>query len=146
MRRLVYLIVPTLVGWAAGSATCLSASSLLQHRSPSFEEFVLLARTAGILIVAPTYLFFVLPFSILALRLPRTDRARFAWLPMIAFVFFVGGLGTYFYLVADHLVEHVNFHANDPVRNPLLHLLPFIPYSLLVVCIAARMVPWVRRA
>jgi hypothetical protein len=64
---------------------------------------------------------------------------------MAVFVLFIGGLGTYFYLVADHLAEHVDFHAGDPIHNPLLHILPFVPYTVLVVWITATMVPWVRR-
>jgi len=111
---------------------------ILDVRPPSPQEFFSLFKAAGILIVLPTYLLITLPFSVIVSLVPG-PKFRLAWWPMFLCLFFIGGLGTCFYLLLDHLVEHVSFQARDVLSNPVLYLLPFLPYSLVVVWLTAKM-------
>jgi hypothetical protein len=68
MRQITYFILPVLAGWSAGVVTCLAVGAMDFPSMPTLENLATTATIAGIFIVAPTYLFFVLPYSCLCRR------------------------------------------------------------------------------
>jgi hypothetical protein len=96
MRLLAYFLVPTLIGWLAGSAMCLVTMAVFDHTMPAPRDVTLMLTIAGLFIVAPTYLLFVMPYSFLCRRYFREHKDRLPWWPLSVLLFAVGGTLTFF--------------------------------------------------
>jgi hypothetical protein len=133
--------VPTMVGWIAGSATCLITMAVLHRALPNLGDVTLTATIAGLFIIAPTYLLFVLPYSLLCRRHFRERNHVLPWWPLCVLLFAFGGAVT-FVLLFRAYGEHVTLASRTPAENPALFLLPFIPYSLIVAWLVPRLTKW----
>ena len=141
MRRLAYFVMPVMAGWIAGSVTCLSTLSIAARTMPTLKDLTLTATIAGLFIIAPTYLLFVLPYSFLCRRHYREHNKNFPWWPLCALLIVFGGTTT-FVLLFHGYGERVSFDSNNPAENPAFFFIPFVPYSLLVAWLMSRLTKW----
>ena len=141
MRPLAYFTLPTVVGWLAGSATCVAAMSLLNQTVLRPSDMLLAATVAGLFIVAPTYIFFSLPYSFLSRRYFREHKRCLPWWPLCVLLLLFGAAATFVPLF--HMYgEHITLRSETPVENPALFLVPFVPYSLVVAWLISRLTKW----
>jgi hypothetical protein len=141
MRQITYFILPVLAGWSGGVVTCLAVGAMDFPSMPTLEDLATTATIAGIFIVAPTYLFFVLPYSCLCRRYFREHNNNLPWWPLCLLLIVFGGTITVVPLFQT-FGEHVSFTSINLTENPALFFLPFIPYSVLVAWLMSRLTKW----
>jgi len=141
-RLIGYYILPTLIGWVVGSLTCVSLMCILDKELPTFRDILNIWLTAGIFITAPTFLFCVLPYLAFQLHWLRTakikEQCRFFIFPLVLLLVLIGGVITFVppSMLIGRGGENLSLTSSLPPRNPLLWLIPFIPYSLVLGFVA----------
>ena len=140
MRSFLYFILPTLAGWFAGWATCLTCLGFVDHSVPTSRDLSSTAMIAGLFIVTPTYLLLVLPYSLLCRRCLRHGENLSAW-PLCLLIFIFGGVVTYIPMVGL-FSEQISLSSHHPVDNPLLFFFPFGPYAVITALLVSQLAKW----
>jgi hypothetical protein len=141
MRQVAYFVMPVMAGWIVGSVACLSTMAMVARTIPTLNDLTLTATIAGLLIIAPTYVLFVLPYSFLCRRYFREHNKGFPWWPL-CILLIVFGAATTFVPLFHSFGERVSFASSNPAENPGFFFIPFIPYSLLVAWLMSRLTKW----
>jgi hypothetical protein len=136
MRYLAYFTVPTLAGWLAGSLMCVLSMSILAGALLNFRDIYNIALTAGLFIIAPTFLLCILPYCGVALHALRNSNVKghcrfHAW-PLFLCLLLLGSIMTFAPAALMLRHEPLSFRSSMPPENPILWFLPFIPYAAVV--------------
>lgn len=135
MRRFAYFTVPTLAGWLVGSLTCAGSMTLLGRNVLSLGDIYEVGRLAGLFIIAPTFALCILPYCGVALHTLRTSKSKshcrfYAW-PLFLCLVVLGSIMTF--VPAGLMFGYKpSLRSSLPPENPVLWLLPFIPYAAVV--------------